>query len=153
MEQLYKDGYVKAIGVCNFKEHHLRKLQETATVMPMVNQFEIHPGMQQSELVDYCKEQNIIVEASSPLGNGQILVNDFICDIAKKKNKTPAQICLRWELQRGIIAIPKTVNVDRLKQNIDVFDFELTEDEMRIIDDLPYCGGIGIDPDEVTQFG
>ncbi len=153
MEQLYKDGYVKAIGVCNFKKHHLEKLQETATVMPMVNQFEIHPGMAQNELVSYCKEQNIIVEASSPLGNGQILANDSIQGIAKKKSKTPAQICLRWEFQQGIVTIPKTVNVDRLIQNIDIFDFELTEEEMKIVDEIPYCGGLGIDSDEVTQFG
>ncbi len=153
MEQLYKDGYVKAIGVCNFKEHHLKKLQETATIIPMVNQFEIHPGMGQKKLVDFCKELNIIVEASSPLGNGQILTNDTIHCIAKKKNKTPAQICLRWEFQQGIISIPKTVNADRLRQNISIFDFELTEDEMRIIDEIPFCGGIGIDSDEVTQFG
>lgn len=153
MEQLYKDGYVKTIGVCNFKKHHLIELSKTAQVMPFINQFEIHPGFSQKELIEYCKSQNIIVEASSPLGNGQILENDLICEIAKNKNKTPAQICLRWEIQQGIVAIPKTVKAERIVQNKDIFDFELSEYEMKAIDNIPYCGGIGIDPDEVTQFG
>ncbi|MBE5852393.1 MAG: aldo/keto reductase [Lachnospiraceae bacterium] len=153
MERLYQDGYVKAIGVCNFREHHLRELQKTATIMPFINQFEMHPGMSQKALIEYCKELGIVVEASSPLGNGQILKNKSILAIARKKNKTSAQICLRWALQQEIVVIPKTVNANRLRQNIDVFDFELTDDEMKSIDDIPYCGGIGIDPDEVTQFG
>lgn len=153
MEQLYQDGLVRAIGVCNFKEHHLKELQNTATIMPHINQFEMHPGMPQTDLINFCKREEIIVEASSPLGTGAILKNETICDIGRKKNKTSAQICLRWELQKGVVVIPKTVNTERLAQNIDVFDFELTDDEMKIMDEIPYCGGIGIDPDEVTQYG
>lgn len=153
MEKLYRDGLVKAIGVCNFKEHHLIELQKTATVMPFVNQVELHPGMPQKELVAWCREQSIMVEASSPLGNGKVLAHELICDLAQKKNKTAAQICLRWELQQGLVVIPKSVNLERLKQNLDLFDFELTDVDMKMIDEIPFCGGIGIDPDEVTQFG
>ena len=119
----------------------------------MVNQVELHPGLNQSEILSYCKTRNIQVEASSPLGNGQILRNENLVEIADRKGKTPAQICLRWELQKGIVAIPKTTAKDRLVQNIEVFDFTLDEDEMEAIDAIPYCGGIGIDPDEVVDFG
>ena len=153
MEQLYKDGFVKAIGVCNFKEHHLKELKKTTTIMPMIDQFEIHPGLPQKDLLAYCRSQDIIPEASSPLGNGQILGNNTLRAIADGKHKTVAQICLRWALQKEIVVIPKTTSVDRIKENINLFDFLLTGEEMRMIDDIPYCGGIGIDPDEVTQFG
>ena len=94
-----------------------------------------------------------MVEASSPLGNGQILGNEVIAEISEKHAKSPAQICLRWIIQRGHIAIPKTQNSNRLKENIDVFDFELSDKEMNLIDRIPYCGGIGLDSDEVTEFG
>ena len=153
MEQLYKDGYVKAIGVCNFKEHHLDELAKTAVIMPMVDQFEMHPGLPQENLVKYCAEHSILAQASSPLGNGQILSNSQIGQLVQKKEKTPAQICLRWEIQKGVIVIPKTSNLARLAENIDIFDFSLDEEEMLQIDSMPYCGGLGIDPDEVTEFG
>lgn len=153
MESLYKDGIVKAIGVCNFKSHHLTELLKTAEIMPMVNQLEFHPGMMQADTVSFCKAQGIVIEASSPLGNGQILENETLCRIAEKKKKTTAQICLRWALQKDIIVIPKTVKQNRLLENMDIFDFELDKQEEEVIDKLPYCGGIGIDPDEVIEFG
>ena len=153
MEQLYKDGLVRAIGVCNFKVHHLEKLLETVRIAPMINQIEIHPGLNQEEIMEYCAENEIIIEASSPLGNGQILSNKQILEIAQNKRKTPAQICLRWEIQKGLIPIPKTIKRERLTQNMSVFDFELTMDEMKCLDTVPYCGGINIDSDEVTDFG
>ena len=153
MERLYTDGLVRAIGVCNYKVHHLVELQKSAIIMPFVDQVEVHPGLDQMELMDFCGKRNVVIEASSPLGNGKILDNDVIKAIAGRKEKTTAQICLRWGLQKGMIVIPKTVNADRLAQNIDVFDFELSEDEMSIVDDIPYCGGIGIDSDEVIEFG
>lgn len=153
MEKLYADGLVRAIGVCNFKEHHLNELQKSAVIMPFINQFEVHPGFEQAELTAYCRSQNIAVEASSPLGNGQILDQEAIKAIAEKKGKTAAQICLRWGLQKGIAVIPKTVKPERLAENFDVFDFELSDEEMKTIDSIPYCGGIGIDPDEVAEFG
>lgn len=153
MEKLYEDGLVRAIGVCNFKEHHLLELEKTARIEPMVDQIELHPGLEQKNLLQYCKEKNIAVEASSPLGNGQILNNDNLIKIANEKGKSAAQICLRWEIQKGIIVIPKTVNKDRLCENMDIFDFELDDREMSVIDSIPYCGGIGIDSDEVIDFG
>lgn len=153
MEALYKDGLVRAIGVCNFKVHHLQALKNNASIVPMVNQIELHPGLDQSEIRQYCEEENIVLEASSPLGNGQILLNEALNSIAVKKEKSVAQVCLRWEIQRNIIVIPKTVKEERLRENISIFDFELDNDEMSTIDNIPYCGGIGIDPDEVTEFG
>lgn len=153
MEALYQEGIVKAIGVCNFKPHHFEVLRKTAKVMPFVNQIEFHPGMNQEETYQYCVENDIQVEASSPLGNGQIMKQPLLERIAENKEKTSAQICLRWELQKGLIVIPKTEKPERLHTNIDIFDFTLTDEEMAMIDALPYCGGIGIDPDEVTEFG
>ncbi len=153
MERLYKDGLVKNIGVCNFKVHHLEKLKRSADIMPFINQIEVHPGLNQREIVDYCKRENIMIEASSPLGNGQILQNSVLKSIAEAKQVTVAQICLRWNLQNGIAVIPKTSNIDRLHTNIDVFNFKLSEEEMDQINRIPYCGGIGIDSDEVIEFG
>lgn len=153
MEQLYKDGLVKNIGVCNFKIHHLEELKKTAEVMPFLNQVELHPGFLQKELLGYCKKEKIVIEASSPLGNGQILENEVLNRLAAEKNVSVSRICLRWEIQKGIIAIPKTSKIERLHENIDAFGFELSDDEMNEIDSIPYCGGIGIDPDEVVEFG
>lgn len=153
MEELFKAGWVKTIGVCNFKIHHMEELKNTATIMPFINQVEYHPGMNQPDILAYCRENQIQLEASSPLGNGKILQNGELIRIAKNKNKTVAQICIRWLLQKEIIVIPKTSNMNRLKENIDVYDFELTENEMAVIDGIPYCGGIGIDSDEVIEFG
>ena len=153
MEQLYKDGYVRAIGVCNYKVHHLQALSESAEIMPHIIQMEIHPGMEQKEIVNFCLKKDILVEASSPLGNGQILENEILAEIAQKYNKTAAQICLRWAIQKGYTVLPKTIREERMVQNIDIFDFSLSKEEENRIDQLPYCGGLGIDADEVTEFG
>ena len=153
MEQLYQDGLVRAIGVCNFRKHHLLALQKAAKILPMINQVELHPGMPQLELLEYCKKIGIAVEASSPLGLGQVLKNEIILDIAKSKEKSAAQICLRWEVQKGVIVIPRTTNKERLKENIDLWDFDLSQEEMCILDDIPYCGGLGIDPDTTKDLG
>lgn len=153
MEALYKEGYVRSIGVCNFKIHHLEALEESAEIQPMINQFEFHPGMYQRDLLEYCRKTHILAEASSPLGNGKILQNPQLMQIASAKGKTAAQVSLRWAADKGICVIPKTENADRLKENMDIFDFSLTGQEQKIIDEIPYCGGIGIDADEVTEFG
>ncbi len=151
MEQLYRDGLVRVIGVCNFKIHHLEELKKTAEIMPYINQVEFHPGMAQKELLNYCKNQEIQLEASSPLGNGAILQNQLLMDIGKKYGKTSAQICLRWAVQQDIIVIPKTSHVFRLKNNLEIYDFELSLQEMNKIRKISYCGGIGIDPDEGVE--
>lgn len=153
MERLYEEGLVRSIGVCNFKVHHLQALEKTATIMPMLNQIEIHPGLNQPDIRNYCREHSIAVEASSPLGNGQILDNIELKRIALVKGKSVAQVCLRWAIQNDIIVIPKSIRMNRIRENTDIFDFELLNDEMTTIDQIPYCGGIGIDSDEVTDFG
>lgn len=153
MESLYKEGKVRAIGVCNFKAHHLEVLKKTAEIMPMINQLEFHPGMMQEETASFCRAEGIVLEASSPLGNGQILEHEILKRMAQKKGRTAAQICLRWAVQKGVAVIPKTVNPDRLTENMDIFDFELDEEEEDAVDRIPFCGGIGIDPDEVVEFG
>lgn len=153
MEALYKEGLVRAIGVCNFKIHHLEALKKTAQILPDVNQFELHPGMYDAELMQYCKDERIAVEASSPLGNGQILQNEELLRIAGQVGKTAAQVCLKWAVLKGAVIIPKTSDPKRLSENTDIFDFNLTDDMTENIDNIPYCGGIGIDPDEVTDFG
>ena len=153
MEALYKAGYVRAIGVCNFKVHHLEKLKETLEILPMINQIELHPGWYPQDIVDYCKDNDIQIEASSPLGNGQILENPVIGKIAEKKGKTPAQICLRWGLEKQAVVIPKTVSEKRRRENLNIFDFSLEQEEREAMDAIPYCGGLGIDSDIVTEFG
>lgn len=153
MEAVYREGLVRAIGVCNFKAHHLKALMKNADICPMVNQLELHPGMIQAETVAFCRENDIAVEASSPLGNGKILEHELLQTLAKRYGRSAAQICLRWSIQKGNIVIPKTSGRDRLHENMDIEDFELTDAEIRKIDALPYCGGLGINPDEVTEFG
>ncbi len=153
MESLYEDGVVRNVGVCNFKVHHLEELKKTAKIMPVIDQVELHPGLNQDELIAYCKKEIISIEASSPLGNGQILENDVLKKISDEKSVSPSQIALRWEYQKEVITIPKTSDASRLRSNIDIFGFSLSDDEMKLIDEIPYCGGIGLDPDEVTEFG
>ena len=122
MEALLQAGLVRSIGVCNFKVHHLEELKKTASIFPMLNQFEFHPGMKQEELYDYCKKQEIAVQASSPLGNGHILENAVLQQLAQAKHISVAQLCLRYALQKGFIVIPKTNKKERLQENAAVFD-------------------------------
>ena len=152
LEQLYKEGYVKAIGVCNFKPHHLIALGKYEQICPVVNQIEFHPGMLQEETVSYCIDKGIQIEASSPLGNGQILKNDVLTEMAKEMEISVAQICLKWALQKDIIVIPKTTKSERIKENIQLDNFNLSDKQMQLIDQLSFCGGLGIDADEVTDF-
>jgi len=149
MESLYEEGLVKNIGVCNFKVHHLEALKKTAKIIPFVDQIELHPGMPQTDILDYCMSEGIRVEASSPFGTGSVLSNDVLKIIASSKGVTEAQITLRWIYQKGVVSIPKSSNPERLQSNIDIFDFSLSVDEMKRIDGIPFCGGLGIDPDEV----
>ncbi|MFD2387644.1 aldo/keto reductase [Enterococcus rivorum] len=147
MEEIYKSGRAKAIGVSNFQEHHIEELLETATVHPMVNQIELHPTMSQEPLRNYLKEKKIQVEAWSPLGQGKTLSNPKLIEIGENYGKSAAQIILRWHLQHDVIAIPKSVHQERIKENFNIFDFELTLEDMEQIDALNENKRIGPDPD------
>ncbi len=141
LEELYIEGKVKAIGVSNFLPHHLEALLEGVKVVPMVNQIEYHPGFMQAESVAFCKAHNILVEAWSPLGTGNVLNNETLIMMAQKYSKTVAQICIRWVLQHGLLPLPKSITESRIIENTEVFDFEIKEEDMAIIDAIPFCGG------------
>lgn len=140
-EDLYADGKVRAIGVSNFLPHHLQQILDTARVVPMVDQIEIHPGWLQKETVDFCQGQNILVEAWSPMARQAVTDNPVLQELASQYGRTPAQICLRWELQHGIVPLPKTTRRERMAENADVFDFTLTDEEMAAVDALKDAGG------------
>ena len=133
-EYLYRTGKVKAIGVCNFKIGHLEELKKTAEIMPMVNQVEIHPQSSKNDMLSYCEENNIQLVAWSPIMRGKLFSNKLMIDLSEKYKKTIAQIILRWHVQRGIIPIPKSSNEERIKENLSIFDFELSNDDMNTID-------------------
>ncbi|MCR1951255.1 aldo/keto reductase [Clostridium sp. DSM 100503] len=148
LEYLYKEGRVKAIGVSNFQVHHLQDLLADAEIKPVINQVELHPYLSQQKVREFCRENDIQVEAWSPLmaGNG-LLENEILKEIANKYNKTAAQVVLRWDLQSQIVTIPKSTNERRLTENIDIFDFNLSDDDMDKIDSLNKDLRVGPDPD------
>lgn len=147
LEKLYKEGRVRAIGVSNFQIHHLKDVMEGAEVKPMINQVEYHPRLTQKELRDFCREQGIQMEAWSPLMQGQLLDNETLQEIADKYGKTTAQIILRWDLQNEVVTIPKSTKEHRITQNADIFNFELTKEDMEQIDALNQNHRVGPDPD------
>lgn len=149
LEKLYKDGKIRAIGVSNFQVHHLEELLKDAEIKPMVNQVEFHPRLTQKEVRDYCKANGIQMEAWSPLMQGQLLDNEVIAQIAKKYNKSVAQVILRWDLQHEVITIPKSIKEHRIIENADIFDFELSQEDMDKIDALNKNERVGPDPDEL----
>jgi len=145
-EQLRSEGRVRSIGVSNFTEAHLQRLLEETSVVPVLNQVELHPNFTQKELRAFHAEHNIVTEAWSPLAQGDLLNNAKLGAIAQAHGKTPAQVVLRWHMQLGNVAIPKSVTPERIAANIDVFDFELTGDEMVTIDTLGNGERRGPDP-------
>lgn len=149
MEELYLEGKIKAIGLSNFLPHHIEELKETAQIMPMVNQIEFHPGFAQVELVKYCQKNNIIVEAWSPLGRSDSLNNKAIKSLSRKYDKTPAQIILRWIVQQNIIPLPKSTTPSRIIENINIFDFELDNDDIELINNIKESNAECANPDEV----
>lgn len=138
MEMLYKEGLIRAIGVCNFHQHHLKSLLEIVDVIPSVNQVELHPLLSQSSLIAFCKELGIQIEAYSPLArmHERLIKNEVIVKIAKKYRKTVPQIILRWDYQHGIVSLPKSKNPIRLRENISIFDFILSNEDMKLIDQI-----------------
>ncbi|MFD2916362.1 aldo/keto reductase [Psychroserpens luteus] len=149
MEELYQNGKIKAIGVSNFLEHHLKPLMAQATIKPTVNQIEYHPGFMQNDCVKFCTDNNIQIEGWSPLGRGEVLDNDMLKAIAQNYNKSVAQICIRWALQNNVLPLPKSVTPHRIKENFDIFDFEISDSDMTRINQMDPIGSSGLDPDTV----
>ncbi|WP_077247825.1 aldo/keto reductase [Bacillus sp. FJAT-27225] len=147
LEELYSNGKVRAIGVSNFNIHHLEDLMEQSTIKPMVNQVELHPVLAQKDLVKFCSEQGILLQAWSPLARGRILADPVLTAIAGNYGKTPAQIILRWHLQNGVAIIPKSVTPARLQENAAIYDFELSDEDMALIDGLDANTRFGPDPE------
>ncbi|WP_273835424.1 aldo/keto reductase [Guptibacillus sedimenti] len=147
MEKLYKDGRIRAIGVSNFHPNHLEDLMKDAEIKPMVNQVEFHPLLNQKELREYCKQHSIQLEAWSPLAQGKLLDHKVVKEIAEQHGKSTAQVIIRWDLEHEVVTIPKSSNPERIKQNFDVFDFELTQDNIRALDELNQNERMGPDPD------
>lgn len=147
LETLYKAGRVKAIGVSNFQIHHLEDVLKDAEVIPMVNQVELHPYLSQQELLSFSKKHGIALEAWSPLMQGQLLDQPVLMQIAAKYSKSVAQVIVRWDLQRGVITIPKSTKEHRIIENVDVFDFQLTDEDMDLINALNRDHRVGPDPD------
>ncbi|MFD6275607.1 aldo/keto reductase [Streptomyces sp. NPDC060209] len=150
LEKLLADGRIRAAGVSNFQPAHLRRLREESSLVPAVNQIELHPGLQQSELRAVHAEYGIATEAWSPLAQGALLDDDVLVSLAGRHGKTPAQVVLRWHLQLGNVVIPKSVTPARIRQNIDVFDFELSAADMDAIAGLDRGMRTGPDPDTLN---
>lgn len=150
LEKLLADGRIRAAGVSNFQPAHLRRLREESSLVPAVNQIELHPGLQQSELRAVHAESGIVTEAWSPLAQGALLGEEVLTELAERHGKTPAQIVLRWHLQLGNVVIPKSVTPARIRQNIELFDFELSQADMDAIAGLDRGMRTGPDPDTLN---
>lgn len=148
-ETLYRQGTIKVIGLSNFLPHHIDSLLEKAEVPPMVNQLEYHPGYQQRALIDFCKKQDILVQGWGAIGQARILDNPTLKEVAGKYGKTVAQLCIRWAIQNGTVPIVKSSTESRIRENFEVVDFTIANEDMAIIDGLPPQGGTGLDPDQV----
>jgi len=146
-EKLYRDGYIRAIGVSNFNVHHLESLKDVSDIVPAVNQVEFHPLLNQQELLQYCKREGIQLEAWTPIMKGKLDLPTLTA-LSEKHGKTPAQIVLRWDLQHGVVTIPKSVRRERILENAGIFDFELSDEDMRAIDAMNQNYRFGPDPDQ-----
>ena len=148
-EEIYKEGKAKAIGVSNFLNHHMQNILDNCEVVPMVNQIEFHPGYIQKDIVDFDKERGIVVEAWSPLGRERVFKDELLNELAEKYGKSVAQICLAFALQMGVVPLPKSSSVERMKQNMDI-DFELEEEDFEKIVNMEEMGWSGLDPDFIS---
>jgi methylglyoxal/glyoxal reductase len=146
-EKIYKEGRVKAIGVSNFLKHHLEDLLTTANIIPMVNQMEFHPYLVQQNLIDYCRAKQIQYEAWSPLMQGKIFGDKALNELAEKYSKTITQVILRWDLQKDVVTIPKSTKKERIISNSQIFDFELSQEDVEKINKLDRATRVGSDPD------
>lgn len=152
LEKIYAEGRARAIGVSNFTERHLNRLLQETDIVPSVNQVELHPRFPQEELRAFHDQHGIVTEAWSPIGQGQGLLDDpVIVDVANRIGRTPAQVVLRWHIQRGNVAIPKSVTPERIRSNLQVFDFELDRDDMAALTGLATGKRIGPDPEKFSM--
>lgn len=147
-EKAYKEGKIRALGVSNYQQKHLEALDEFATVKPVVNQIEFHPGYTQIDNVRYCQNRGMLVQAWSPLGNGAVLKDETLAAIAAKYGRSVAQICIRFALQNDVLPLPKSVTPSRIAENARVFDFELAEDDVKTLMEMPMLGFSGYYPEE-----
>lgn len=146
-EELYTKGVVKSIGVSNFQIHHLNEILKNFKIKPVVNQIELHPFFIQEELRNFCKENNIQIESWSPIVRGRILNESIVLKLSEKYKKTPAQIIIRWHIENNLVVIPKSATPERIKENFDVFDFELSAADVSLISSMNKNMRIGPDPD------
>ena len=152
MEELQKEGKIRGLGLSNFLPHHIKNILENGTVKPVVNQLELHPGYMQQAAVQYCKEHGIQMQAWSPIGRRRILEDGLILELARKYQVSPAQLCLRFLLQNDIIPLPKSSSMERMKQNMDLFHFEISEEDVSKLATMPQAGWSGEHPDpELAQ--
>ena len=152
MEELQKEGKIRGLGLSNFLPHHIKNILENGTVKPVVNQLELHPGYMQQAAVQYCKEHGIQMQAWSPIGRRRILEDGLILELAGKYQVLPAQLCLRFLLQNDIIPLPKSSSMERMKQNMDLFHFEISEEDVSRLATMPQAGWSGEHPDpELAQ--
>ena len=152
LEEFYRDGRARSIGVSNFQPHHLRRLHAECEIPPAVDQIEVHPYLTQLDVRTFCAEHQITVEAWSPIAQGKVLDDPAIVSIAGPAGKSPAQVVLRWHIQRGDIVFPKSVTPARIKENFDIFDFELSDQDMESISALDAGMRTGPDPDEFDMI-
>jgi 2,5-diketo-D-gluconate reductase A len=152
LEEFYRDGRARSIGVSNFQPHHLRRLHQECEISPAANQIEVNPYLTQDEVRGFCAEHQIAVEAWSPLARGNVLGDPTIDDIARRVGKTPAQVILRWHIERGDIVFPKSVTPSRIRENIDIFDFDLSGEDVEAISALNRNERTGPDPDKFDMI-
>ena len=148
LEEFYRDGRARSIGVSNFQPHHLRRIHQECEITPAVDQIEVNPYLTQDDVREFCAEHQIAIEAWSPLARGNALDDPTVDDIARRYGKTPAQVILRWHVERGDIVFPKSVTPDRIRENFDIFDFELTGEDVEAITALNRNQRTGPDPDK-----
>lgn len=147
MEELYQEGKIRAIGLSNFLPHHIENILDDCTVRPAVDQIEYHPGYSQEAVVQYCKERDILVQAWSPIGRQRVLTEGLVQELAEKYGVSPARICLKFAVQRGIIPLPKSSSMERMKDNLDLYSFEMEQEDIWRLATMPQAGWSGEHPD------
>ena len=152
LEELYAEGKIRAIGLSNFLPHHIENILAGCTVRPAVDQIEYHPGYSQEAAVQYCKENGILVQAWSPIGRSRVLKDPLVCELAAKYRVSPAQICLKFAVQRGIVPLPKSSSPERMKQNMDLFSFEMEQEDIWRLATMPQSGWSGEHPDQERVY-